>query len=591
MKKQFLSILIIFFSSVLIFSFKVEFNPHPDAEYTLGEISILLEEQKIQGDSWIDSREHTVFRFGYPEFLHDYYNWPAYYTYNSLKGPDYFEEDTEHKINPSLMIVSQKNIDANANTLDQNIISLNEPQIFYPYLFNQQYFATDIDIGNVDDTDIYSWPFFITKEAETQQWQWLLIDPSSDHWYEYDPQFVTIDQDVLVRPLSSVFDRTYSFYTVLESPHGMAYWKDLTLNTELFFNVEPTPCNPSMHPGSHPNIVEAGNEEATWIRVNTDGEAGAAWQHKNYYPPYSSPVTGASNRVNWNIRMWVYATNDEDKINLDWFSSDSFQESFYQHTYLGDIIYDTATTNDRRYSNLSRIYPVDVLTDITFDPFNPDVALKQEEISLVPRDYEGLLDNSQEYDSSTNTYNVTYNLENIESKNEVGDDIIEDPLYGRFLLVFFQVYPYDRYVTDISDLPFNHYLPKQFNYSDKTHYQDLIDYIEFQIPSDYTWVTNMNDELFLDPNDPVRDFSDFPVSGNIGMPPLTSVPLINSVEAEFDIVQFDVFVDPGFGGGDEYSTDNVTQYFEWRAIQNFMTGTYETGSIVRRSGDILRVDD
>ncbi|MFA5480601.1 MAG: hypothetical protein WC337_11310, partial [Candidatus Muiribacteriota bacterium] len=166
-----------------------------------------------------------------------------------------------------------------------------------------------------------------------------------------------------------------------------------------------------------------------------------------------------------------------------------------------------------------------------------------------------------------NTHNVTFDL-TLPGINPQG-------LYGRYLILLFQVYPYSRYRIQDEDIAINMYKPKLF------HTAHTLSHLEYQIPSAYNWLT-LDTPSMVDPDAhlPGHIKSGLPATPPFEVPPLTSVPIINDMEIEYSILEFDAFLS-NYSAGLEFSTDHTSRYFEWRAIQNFISGTYEAGTVLK----------
>ena len=387
----------------------------------------------------------------------------------------------------------------------------------------------------------YTNPWWYIVKRETS-----VINPGTGEMATY--------QEV-IEQRSRVFNRSAVFYCVLESKYGMAHWKKLKLNLDLFYQTDPLPMNPDMRP---PQIAD----EAEWKKA-TDGLTNNPiwWQvpssiADNRYPPAQVPPSGQAatgdggKTFGWNIRLWFHATNRERLASIPWI--EHFTENYYIHRFLGTP---GAMPADEYYYQLTRrVIPKATL--------NLGDRLGTHEITLLPNNNIGLhLPTSTIENITESMHEITFDLDT--QLNPAPVTYPRNLLYGRFLVIVGQIYPYDRFKFKSNSYS-KYYLPPNYT-PDYTE-------IKYTMPVLYNHIRSM-----LIGNMPQKGAV---VSTGLEVPPLTTSPNIRDITAEYNLVHFDVFLDKD-QGGKRLSTDSVSPYYKWRAIQNFHTDTMENGSIVR----------
>lgn len=537
MKKLYFFYLLIF----TVFSYSFEFNFHPatlsDSDYTA---------YKYQNDWQPTSVETTDLGVVTKTTIPPDGAW-HYIPLNTLIQDAHYPENVE--------------IVHNFGTNKTEIRVTNPPFDVTPAPIQVWYYTNEADKTKFSEMD--STAIQVYQDSSANKIMAPSLGYTNPWWYIIKRQTLTINpgtgeqstyQEVMEQR-SRVFNRSAVFYCVLESKLGMAHWKKLRMNVDLFYQKDPLPMNPNMRP---PAI----SDEAEWKNPSDGLTNNPIWWQvpssltDNRYPPGQVPpsaqaATGDVGKTfSWNIRLWFHATNRERLASIAWL--EHFTENYYMHRYLGTP--GTEPVNQYYYQLTRRVIPQASL--------NLGDRLGTHEITLLPNNTTGLhLPASTNDDPAERLHELVFDLDS--QLNPAPVTYPRKLLYGRFLIIIGQIYPYDRFKFKANTYSDN-YLPSDYHPDYTT--------IKYSIPVLYNHI------LTEDIGTGVKNGA--AVSTGFEVPPLTTSPNINDVTAEYNLVHFDVFLDKD-QGGEKISTDSISPYYKWRAIQNFLSGTMENGSIVR----------
>lgn len=364
----------------------------------------------------------------------------------------------------------------------------------------------------------------------------------------------------IIEQTSRVFSRSAVSYCVLESKLGMAHWKKLSIDTDLFYAVDPVPLNPSM---TSPNIYSDAQYTKIsdppggpiWWQVITDQQAGVS-TNENLYPPFNIPkYTGIcagdnpSKKSGYNIRVWVHATNREGLASFPGLM-EKFTEVYYINRYTGEI--GSASSDPYYFQECVRVIPKAEI--------NINDHMETHEIKLYPNNYKGMYLPDVDYDNS-DYYTLEFDLDKQLNPTSATP---RDLLFGKYLIIFFQIYPYDRFKNTASTY-MNYYMPTEID----VDYTD----IKYDIPLQYDHIADTPKGSEITQN--------FGLIGiNKEIPPLTVSPTLDKINIEYNVMNIDIILDSE-DAGLNMSNDGVSKYYEWRAVQDFQSGTFENGSIIR----------
>lgn len=368
--------------------------------------------------------------------------------------------------------------------------------------------------------------------------------------------------DIDSRPLL----RSGIFHFVVESKYGMADWTDLTLFFKLFLNQNHAPMNVYLNPAYNSNFSSIGRNPAMdWDEVPTDPSSG-------FYAPFNVPPGAAScstwdpsmgqldgggvyditGKSGWNIRLWFYPSNIFDKV-----AGINFSEAFASDLIINKFTGKTIGITSFNQEKIKKVIP-------TYNPPPTSPMYAFGPMTLTPNNDVGVVPAWTTGGTGKDT-------------REIHIDLSPYNLYGRYLVVLCQLYAYDRYQVPNDDFPINGFRSASFN-SGPTNPTGLWNTIGYRLPGyyDHTWNAGLPDTMML--NKPQRPLQpQFPFE----VPPLSTAMHIKKFKVNYNIMNFDIFLDRNSPGAGKLSLDHMTKYYQWRSIQNYYNGKFESGYVER----------
>jgi len=356
---------------------------------------------------------------------------------------------------------------------------------------------------------------------------------------------------------SFTLNRSVIYHVVVESRYGMAHWTDLTYFLKIFLSEDSTPLNPMLRPTIN-TLIDSRDPNMDWVLVPTN-------DNDNRYPPFNAPPGatqcdpfsyppipngGGVNTIDsgWNIRAWFYASNVYDKV-----VSTDFSKAFSVEFPINKFTGVPGSFADLYQGVSRRVKP-------TYE--HPQFGT----MTLTPNDYAGVIPS------------WTTGGTDIETR-EVSIDISNYDLHGRYLAAIFQIYSYDRYQVSTNNFPINGFKTALENQGPTNPYS-LYNQFDFRVPKYYEHIwdnisATLNVYTYGSASNGKPSIVPFEVT------PLSTAPHIKRLRFNYNIINFDIFLDRESSGAKVLSLDHRTKYYQWRSIQNFYTGRFETGYIVR----------